>query len=266
MSQEHSQLEILEAPEKRCCNMTYMMCGLLGGIGLTILLVVAFWFGRQSVVDVSEESTWNGIPHDRIPPEFLSASGSHGGSNMAVCTGMVGDDAEGFFALDFLTGDLKGWVYYPKVGAFGGLFMTNVLPQLGPTSKNPEYLLVSGQTSSVAIGGNVRLAGSLIYVVDMRSGFFAAYTAPWNKSLESSAGAPQGGQLIFVSGGQIRESMLGARKPVAPQQPGAGAQAANQGANNQGAANPGVNPGAAANPGAANDPNKPANPNNKKPK
>ncbi len=262
MSQELSQLEILETPEKRCCNMTYMVGGLLGGIALTLLLVVAFWFGRQTAVDVSKQSTLNSVPKDRIPPEFLSASGSHGGSNMAVCTGMVGDDAEGFFALDFLTGDLKGWVYYPKQGAFGGLFMTNVLQQLGPTSKNPEYLLVSGQTSSVAIGGNVRLAGSLIYVVDMRSGFFAAYTAPWNKSLESSAGAPQGGQLIFVSGGQIRESMLGARKPVTPQQLGAGAQ----GANNQGAANPGAIPGAAANPGPANDPNKPANPNNKKPK
>jgi hypothetical protein len=36
---------------------------------------------------------------------------------MAVCTAQVGDDAEGFFALDFITGDLKGWVYYPKMGA-----------------------------------------------------------------------------------------------------------------------------------------------------
>lgn len=259
MSQEKLQLENLDVATTRCCNMTYMVCGLFGGITLTLMLVAAFWFGRQSAVDIGEPSSWNGIPNNRVPPEFLSASGSHGGSNMAVCTGFVGQDAEGFFALDFLTGDLKGWVYYPKQGAFGGLFMTNVLPQLGPTSKNPEYLLVSGLTDAVAVGGNMRLGGSLIYVVDMRSGYFAAYTAPWNKTLESSAGVPQGGQLLFVNGGQIRESMLGARKPVAPQA-GVGGQGQNPGGANP--ANP--NPGA-ANP-AANDPNKPANPNNKKPK
>ena len=260
MSQEKLQLENLDVATTRCCNMTYMVCGLFGGITLTLMLVAAFWFGRQSAVDIGEQSSWNGIPNNRVPPEFLSASGSHGGSNMAVCTGFVGQDAEGFFALDFLTGDLKGWVYYPKQGAFGGLFMTNVTQQLGPISKNPEYLLVSGLTDAVAVGGNVRLGGSLIYVVDMRSGYFAAYTAPWNKTLESSAGAPQGGQLLFVNGGQIRDSTLSGRKPVTPQ-PGVGAQGPNPGGANPGIPNPG-----AANPAAANDPNKPANPNNKKPK
>ena len=161
---------------------------------------------------------------------------------MAVCTAQIGDDAEGFFALDFITGDLRGWVYYPKQGAFGGMFMTSVKAQLGQ-SKNPEYLLVSGSTFGARIGGNVKLAQSLIYVVDTRSGFFAAYTAPWNSSLESSSGAPQGGQMIFVSGGQIRESDSGVKKPTAPV----------------------AGPGAVAKPGAA-DPNKPANPNNKNPK
>ncbi len=244
MYEQKSQLEIVDSPKTSCCNLTYLVGGALGGMILTLLLGITFWIGRQTVVEEKVLSSWNGIPVDRVPPDLLSASATHGSSNMAVCTALVGDDAEGFFALDFLTGDLRGWVYYPKQGAFGGLFMTNVTPQLGQ-SKNPEYLMVSGGTAAARLGGNIKLAQSLIYVVNTRSGFFAAYTAPWNSTLESSAGAPQGGQLIFVSGGQIRESTAGVTKPANPM-PGIGAA-----------------PAAPANPV---DINKPAPPKDKKPK
>jgi len=210
MSQEDSHLEILESTSKaRCCNWTYVAFGLFAGIALTVMLGTAFWLGRESA-SASNETTWNGIARDKVPLDLLSASATHGGANMAVCTAQVGDDAEGFFALDFITGDLRGWVYYPKQGAFGGMFMTSVRPQLGQ-SKNPEYLLVSGETFGARVVGNVRLAQSLIYVVDTRSGFFAAYTAPWNSALENSAGAPQAAPMIFVSGGQIRESDSGVK-------------------------------------------------------
>jgi len=247
MVEQKSTLEIVDAPKTSCCNLTYLVGGAVGGILLTVLLGITFWIGRQTVLEDGQAS-WNGIPINRVPPELLSASATHGGTNIAVCTALVGDDAEGFFSLDFLTGDLRGWVYYPRQGAFGGLFMTNVTPQLGQ-SKNPEYLLVSGGTSAARLGGNVRLAQSLIYVVDTRSGYFAAYTAPWNSTLESSAGVPQGGQMIFVSGGQIRESNAGVKKPTNPM-PGAGV-----------APVPPV--GAPANPADANKPNPP---NIKKPK
>ena len=247
MAMENSQLEFVDGPKSNCCKLTYVSGGLLCGIALALMLGAAFWVGRQSTSNLVEQSSWNGIPRDRVPPEFLSATASHGGTNMAVCTALVGEDAEGFFSLDYLTGDLRGWVYYPRQGVFGGMFMTNVVPQLGQ-SKNPEYLLVSGGTAPARLGGNVRLAQSLIYVVDTRSGYFAAYTAPWDRSLEASAGAPQGGQMIFVSGGQIRESNAGVKKPVTPM-PNA------------------VAPGGKI-PGAADPivPNNPANPNNKKPK
>ena len=243
MSQENSQLEIVGL-KPACCNLTATMVGLLSGIALTLLLGFAFWLGRQSASDSDsrDPSAWNGIPSSKVPPEMLSATATHGSSNLAVCTAQVGDDAEGFFALDFNTGDLRGWVYYPKQGKFGGLFMTNVQLKLGQ-SKNPEYLLVSGGTFGARLGGNVKLAQSLIYVVDTKAGTFAAYTAPWNGSMESSAGVPQWAQMIFMDGGQIREASTGVKKPVVPV-PGAAAPA----------------PGAKA---PDPDPNKPAN---KKPK
>jgi hypothetical protein len=240
MSHGKSQFEIVGS-RPTCCNLSSIAVGLLGGIALTLMLATVFWLGRQSA---SDAVSWNGIPMSQVPPELLSATATHGGANLAVCTAQVGDDAEGFFSLDFTTGELKGWVYYPKQGAFGGMFMTNVQLQLGQ-SKNPEYLLVSGSTMGARLTGNVKLAQSLIYVVDTRSGLFAAYTAPWNSSLESSAGTSQGGQMIFMSGGQIRESSTGVKKPIAPM-PGAAAPGAKVPGNLE-----------------PSDPNKPAN---KKPK
>ena len=247
MALENSQLEIVDGPKSNCCKLNYVLVGLLCGIALTIMLMAAFWIGRQTTSDRIEQSTWNGIPRDRVPPEFLSASATHGGTNMAACTGMVGDDAEGFFTLDYLTGDLRGWVYYPKLLTFGGMFYANVQPMLGQ-SKNPEYLLVSGETAAKQLGGNIRAARSLIYVVDTRSGYFASYTVPWNVSLENSSGSPQGGQFIFVGGGQIRESNAGVKKPITPM-PNVVA--------------PGVKIPGAADPAA---PNNPAVPINKIPK
>jgi hypothetical protein len=257
MALEHSQLEIVDNAEPRCCNVSYVGGGVALGVALTVLLGIAFYAGRQSTqLDTTESNAtnWSGIPSGRVHPDLLSASASHGGSNMAVCTAIVDENSEGFFALDFITGDLKGWVYYPRMGKFGGLFMTNVQGVLG-ASKNPEYLLVSGATSTVASGGNTRPAASLIYVVDMRSGFFAAYTIPWNKTQESS-GLAQVNQFIAVDGGQIREPSMGVKKPVTPLgNPAAGAPA--------GAApkKPGVDP-KAADPRI--DPNNP-NPNNPNP-
>jgi len=252
MALENSQLEIVDSPKSNCCKLNYALCGLVCGIVLTILLVGAFWIGRQTTISLDEHSFWNGIPRDRVPPELLSASATHGGTNMAACTAMVGDDAEGFFTLDYLTGDLRGWVYYPKRAAFGGMFYTNVQPMLGQ-SKNPEYLLVSGETVSKQISGNFRLARSLLYVIDTRTGFFASYTVPWNVSLENSSGTPQGGEMLFVGGSQIRESNAGVKKPVAPM---------------PNAAAPGGKIPGAADPAAPNNPvpNNPANPNNKIPK
>lgn len=258
MSRENSQLEIIDSSKASCCKWSYVAGGLFCGIALTLMLGIAFWFGRLSTSTLDDASSWNGIPKDRIPVELLSATATHGGTNMAVCTTPVGDDAEGFFTLDYLTGDLRGWVYYPKREAFGGMFFTNVQPMLGQ-NKNPEYLLVGGEVTAKQIAGNVRFGRSLIYVVDTRSGFFASYTVPWNVSLENSSGSPQGGQMIFVGGGQIRESNAGVKKPVTPMP-----NAIAPGGKIPGAADPGAPNNPAPNNPAV--PNNPANPNNKKPK
>jgi hypothetical protein len=220
MTTQNSQLDVIsslndQGAKPSCCRWMPVAWGVFGGVALTLVVLTAFFLGRQSANTGNELGAdsnpfqWNA---DHLPPEVLAATGSHGGSNMAVCTGQVGETSEGFFALDFTTGDLKGWVFNPAKGNFG-LFMTNVQQQLGPISKNPEYLLVTGQAASAQLGGNMR-TGCLIYVVDLRSGVFAAYTAPWDRSIENGNGN-QMFPLQVVAFNQIRESMgSGVKKPA----------------------------------------------------
>ena len=173
-----------------------------------------------------------------FPKELLNATATHGGSNLAVCTGPLDEDAEGLFTLDYLTGELKGWVYYPRFARFGGFFVTNVQPFLG-VSKNPEYLLVTGTSRVFGQASNVRPSQSQIYVVDTRSGYFAAFSVPWNGAMANS-GAPQNGTFTFVDGGQIREPQGGAKKPInPPKAPGPGAPGPGNNAANPGGAVPG---------------------------
>lgn len=160
--------------------------GLLVG---AVLLAVAVW-QRPTASKVE------------LPPELLRASATHGTSNFAVATGLVSDEAEGVFFLDFLTGELTCWVYYPRMQAFNAKFTTNVTAALPAAGQNPQYLLATGTISGVRGTGNARPGGCLIYVVEPTSGTFVAYAIPWNRAVENS-NAPQAGALVPAGGGQV---------------------------------------------------------------
>lgn len=240
--------------------------GATAGLCLFGMLAIAYGVGRATAPQgpsptlSSQEGLaalgLGNVPIQNIPPELLRASASHGGSTMAVCTAQVDENAEGFFTLDYLTGDLKGWVYYPRVGGFGGLFATNVIQYLGPPGKNPEYLLVSGHAMPPASGTNVRAAASLIYVVDVKLGQFVAFTIPWNRAMENS-GVQQVNPFVPVGGDVIRPMVgPGVRKPPA----------VNPNGNANGNVDPNADPNNAGNgnqqPPKNNVPNNPANNNN----
>jgi hypothetical protein len=142
-----------------------------------------------------------------LPPELLKASATHGGANMAIATGPIDDESEGIFFLDFLTGDLQCWVFYPKTGTFGAKFATNVTQQIGG-GKNAEYLMVTGSAVGGAAATNARPAKSLLYVVNVQEGLCAAYGLLWNQSLERS-GQAQVGALVPMGRDQVRAPFSG---------------------------------------------------------
>jgi hypothetical protein len=144
----------------------------------------------------------------------LHATASHGSTNVAVATGQVSEDAEGIFILDYLTGNLQCWVFYPRMQRFGGRFETNITAQL-PGTKNAEYLLVTGASNTTQTSGNARPAGCVAYVIDTKSGMFAAYSLPWNRQAEL-AGEPQKGMIAFLDGGQYRLAAGGSSAKKVP--------------------------------------------------
>ena len=245
--------------------------GLCSGVALCGMLASSYFIGRWSVNSANsaallELESSKSIPgnrlHPDLPVEWLKATATHGAANIAVCTAAAGEEAEGFFALDFLTGDLKGWVYYPRMQAFGGLFATNVIQYLGTAGgKNPEYLLVSGASASGPTGGQVRAAQSLIYVVDVKLGTFVAFAIPWNRAMENS-GVAQMNTLLPVGGDAIRPMTNAGQRKAPALDPNQKANQANPNANpNQ--ANPNANPN--VNPNQANPNQVPNNQNRKQP-
>jgi hypothetical protein len=141
----------------------------------------------------------------------LKAMAAQANDNFAVATGVIDDEVEGLYTLDFLTGDLQCYVVNPRNGALGGWFKTNVAKDLPPEgSKKANYLLVTGTIQVQGASGNQRPAGSLCYVVDGNSGNAAAYSFPWGKSMVAQ-GVQQMTPMITV--GKWKTRTVGVREP-----------------------------------------------------
>ncbi len=122
-------------------------------------------------------------------PRRVHALTSLADESFAVCTVPLGPSVEGFFMLDFETGDLSGGVINPTTGKFAGAYKHNVLPDLGFKAgqvKNPRFLLVSGAAELQT--GAVPFAQAVLYVTDSSSGITVAYAIPFNA--QQAVGTP----------------------------------------------------------------------------
>ncbi|GIX00822.1 MAG: hypothetical protein KatS3mg111_4154 [Pirellulaceae bacterium] len=184
-------------------SLTKWLCALAGGGLVLAAVVVGFLLGNRAPSP----------PVLELPPAWAATAASS--DNMAVATGPVSEDAEGVFFLDFLTGELQCLLYYPRVGAFGGRYFTNVLPHLGNAGKNSKYLLVTGNMNVPAVSGRPRPGGCLVYVTNLNTGMFAAYAVPWDRTAEA-ANQVQSGPLVYVGGGPIRNFQIQANNNNQP--------------------------------------------------
>lgn len=128
-------------------------------------------------------------PAAPLPSVAAVTSLSH--ESFAVCTAPIDASVEGFFLLDFETGDLTGGVLNPATSKFGVSYRHNVLKDLGfkpGKVKNPKFLLVPGQASFAAGAG--RMALSALYVTDAATGVTVAYGIPWNSTQTPAGGGP----------------------------------------------------------------------------
>jgi hypothetical protein len=125
--------------------------------------------------------SWLQPPRKELPRVLAMTSQSD--DTFAVCTVPMDTSVEGFFMLDFETGDLSGGVLSPATSRFASSYKHNVLKDLGfnqgGKAKNPKFLLVSGM-AEMRGGGNANLAASVLYVTDSATGTTVAYGIPWN--------------------------------------------------------------------------------------
>ena len=133
------------------------------------------------------------------PLPQVQAVGSLAADAFAACTTPIDATTEGFFILDFLTGDLTGGVLNPQANAakFTRVYSSNVLKDLSLVPgqvKEPKFLLLAGRMNFAGPGGNA-LAQSVLYVTDVATGVTAAYGIPWNPQ---QARVPGKAELVLL--------------------------------------------------------------------
>src|SRR6185369_8202939 len=88
------------------------------------------------VIGLNVSGLWPNVP--------LHATATQGLDKFAICTGLVDDNVEAIYFLDFLTGDLRAAVINPKTGKFNSFYTRNIAQDFGAVNKNARYLVVTG--------------------------------------------------------------------------------------------------------------------------
>jgi hypothetical protein len=143
------------------------------------------------VIGLNIQGLWPSAP--------LHASATHGIDKFAIATGQVDNSVEALYFLDFLTGDLRAAVFNPRLGKFMSFYTRNVAGDFQNAGRNSGYLLVTGAVNIPRQANKFQFAQSIVYVAEASTGIVAAYTIPWNSSLQA-AEKPQWGafQLLDV--------------------------------------------------------------------
>jgi len=122
-----------------------------------------------------------------LPHAPLHAVATDHTDNFAIATGLVDDELEALFLLDFLTGSLKCAVLSTTTGKFTSAFEASVTEDLGlKANQNPKYMMVTGAAGLRRQGGQMQPGNSVCYVADTTSGRVVAYAVPWTRGLATS--------------------------------------------------------------------------------
>ena len=130
------------------------------------------------IIGLNMQGLWPSVP--------LHASATHGFDKFAIATGLVDDSVEALYFLDFLTGDMRAAVINPKTGKFNSFFTRNIAADFGGAGRNSGYLMVTGSVDMPRGTANFQFAKSIVYVAEASTGQVAAYTIPWNSSMQAA--------------------------------------------------------------------------------
>jgi hypothetical protein len=165
--------------------------------GRSTFLMIGLVLGL--VVGLNIQGLWPNVP--------LHATATEGYESFSIATGLVDNDVEGLYFLDYLTGDLVGAVINPKSGKFNSRFTYNIAQDFAGTGRNAKYLMVTGMANMPRGRAGFQPASSIVYIADATSGQVAAYIMPWNSSMQAS-GKPQTGVFQALDMQQFRSTVV----------------------------------------------------------
>jgi hypothetical protein len=143
-----------------------------------------------------------------LPHAPLHATATDHTDNFALATGLVDDELEAIFILDFLTGSLKCAVLSTSTGKFTSAFEASVLDDLGvKANQNPKFMMVTGAAGLRRQGGNLQPGNSVVYVASTTTGRVAAYAVPWTRG-QANAVMPFKGVLYRLDVLQFRTAAV----------------------------------------------------------
>jgi hypothetical protein len=149
-----------------------------------VVLTVGIVLGL--VIGLNIQGLWPSVP--------LHATSTHGLDKFAIATGLVDNGVEALYFLDYLTGDMRAAVINPKTGKFNSFYTRNIAADFGGAGRATGYLMVTGFADMPRGANNFQFAQSIVYVADVTTGSVAAYTIPWNSTLQA-AGRTQYGEF-----------------------------------------------------------------------
>ena len=71
-------------------------------------------------------------------------------------------------------------------GKFNSFFTRNIASDFGGAGRNSGYLMVTGAVNMPRGANNYQFAESIVYVAEAGTGQVAAYTIPWNSSMQAA--------------------------------------------------------------------------------
>ena len=163
----------------------------------TALLVVGMLLGAALTAG------WHGLT---TTPK-AHAVATHGSDNFAIATGLIDNQIEALYFLDFLTGDLRATIVNRRNATFSSFFEYNILGDFQGIGDPPRFLMVTGAADLPQGRAGTQIGKSLIYIAEATTGQVAAYVLPFNSTLHAS-GAPQRGSFQRVASGSFRSAFV----------------------------------------------------------
>ncbi len=178
--------------------------------GLLALLLTAggaYLLGSIRVYSTNQ-AAGNSLVDQR--PQVLHADSASGGKTVSTATGRLDENTECLFVLDHQTGVLSCLIINPRTATTGGVYVANVATQLQLDKLGDlDFVMVTGYNAFgiAGVGGILRPANCLCYVVEGNSGRAVAYSLSYNRTALQQ-GAVQQGALEVVWQGVFRQEAL----------------------------------------------------------